>query len=341
MQAQIARAIAAGAVIGTSSAVICRFSRDTFDAEHEARTAAASFMTDAATKRIVRVRQQQALKLDSLLREAAPRIEQCRAAASVVCGLRDRAACVAARAAAADEYQLLLAGLRAEAALVSYSQASAEERDTYVRKYGCVAWTEAALDAVASRGPLVEIGAGMGQWAQALRERGVDVMAYDDGSDVPFPAKTRGGSSPGAASGVGTDAGVGSRDGHSASVEFSATKQRLREQKRMMKKNGVLDSIDGVEAASMHPDRTLLLVAPPPGPKPKAWLDAYRGSRLAYAGEGRGGAHADEGFFSALEAGWRLVATGELQPFPGGSEKLWLLERKTPATSNANAVQQA
>ena len=36
-----------------------------------------------------------------------------------------------------------------------------------------------ALDALAARSPLVEVGAGLGYWAHLLRRRGVPVQAYD------------------------------------------------------------------------------------------------------------------------------------------------------------------
>ena len=36
-----------------------------------------------------------------------------------------------------------------------------------------------ALALLAARAPLVEVGAGTGYWAAALRRRGVDVLAYD------------------------------------------------------------------------------------------------------------------------------------------------------------------
>ena len=71
-----------------------------------------------------------------------------------------------------------------------------------------------------------------------------------------------------------------------------------------------------------------LLVAPPPGRAAAGWLDAYRGDVVLFAGEGRGGAHADEEFFATLERFFTLVRTEPLQPFPGGCEKLWILQRK-------------
>ena len=46
-------------------------------------------------------------------------------------------------------------------------------------------WTDAALAEIAKHAPIVEMGAGRGQWQRALAERGVDVLAYDDRSAVP------------------------------------------------------------------------------------------------------------------------------------------------------------
>ena len=43
-----------------------------------------------------------------------------------------------------------------------------------------------ALAALADRAPLIEIGAGLGYWAELLRRRGVEVAAYD--SHPPSPS---------------------------------------------------------------------------------------------------------------------------------------------------------
>lgn len=59
------------------------------------------------------------------------------------------------------------------------------ERRRYLVQHGCAAWTSEGLAVCASHTPLVEIGAGAGQWARALASLGVDVAAYDDGSEVP------------------------------------------------------------------------------------------------------------------------------------------------------------
>lgn len=57
--------------------------------------------------------------------------------------------------------------------------------DTYTRRaevtkrYCFAVPTDEALDLIASYGPVVEIGAGTGYWAELLRQRGCDVAAYD------------------------------------------------------------------------------------------------------------------------------------------------------------------
>lgn len=53
------------------------------------------------------------------------------------------------------------------------------DRSRMVREYSWAIPNDAALDALANRAPLVEIGAGGGYWAHLLRERDVDIVAYD------------------------------------------------------------------------------------------------------------------------------------------------------------------
>jgi len=60
------------------------------------------------------------------------------------------------------------------------------ERQRYLWQHGCAAWTEAALAVCTAHSPLVELGAGAGQWARALTALGADVVAYDDGSEVCY-----------------------------------------------------------------------------------------------------------------------------------------------------------
>jgi len=149
---------------------------------------------------------------------------------------------------------------------------------------------------------VVEIGAGSGQWASALRLRGVPVAAFDDHSTLP---DRTGGAAKAAALG-----GVGRGD------------------------EGVLNTNrpGGAELGR----RALLLVFPPPGPMAAQCLGAYSGSTVAYVGEGRGGVNGDGTFFDALEGratggegdDWDLVETHDLAPFPGGHERLYIFKRK-------------
>jgi hypothetical protein len=301
MQLSLARSMAGGAAIGLGAAVLYRSSKRVGDpAVSELPYADPHFMNDFQTARLAQVRSEQAVRLDALLRAAVPAVEDCRRRANMYCGLFGRATCLQDRAAASDELSLLLSALRDEASRVSYGPGtSADDRDAYVATYGCVAWTEPALDALARRAPLIEVGAGQGQWARALRRRmhGADVLAFDDGSALPL---------------------VGSES--SATAARAATEQ-----------GGVVLGVDGATAAAQHADRTLLLVAPPPGPQPARWLASFEargGERLVYVGEGRGGAHADAAFFAALEGRWQLEQVLPLRPFPGGAERMWCLHRR-------------
>ena len=63
------------------------------------------------------------------------------------------------------------------------------ERQRYMTRYGCAAWTEEALDACKENAPLVEIGAGAGHWYKALCDRNVDVVAFDDASEIPHAVR--------------------------------------------------------------------------------------------------------------------------------------------------------
>src|SRR5207249_317953 len=55
----------------------------------------------------------------------------------------------------------------------------------YAREYAYAIPSEGALDAIQDTSPngLIEVGAGGGYWAQLLRERGLDVAAFDEDPD--------------------------------------------------------------------------------------------------------------------------------------------------------------
>lgn len=296
-------AVLGGAAVGASAATLYKW---------VTAPLLTGFMSDDATTAQIETRRQQATTLDRLLREAAPAIEAAQRRASVTCSALDFE-CRKLRAAAVTEHQHLRHSLReAAAAVASVGAATAEDRDAYVAQFGCVAWTASALDAIArssgARG-IVEIGAGTGHWAAALRQHdsAVDVVAYDNASAIPEAR--------------------GVRPSPLASAKGGDSFGDARGSKRAGSSGGVILGVDGTHAATRHPERALLLVAPPPGAAAAQWLTAYRGDLLLYVGEGRGGAHADQAFFDIVERGWRLVETVPVSPFPGGCERLWVLQR--------------
>ncbi|EDQ88739.1 uncharacterized protein MONBRDRAFT_8776 [Monosiga brevicollis MX1] len=59
-------------------------------------------------------------------------------------------------------------------------------RDTqaYLDTYGCARWTDSALELIKEFSPIVELGAGQGQWQRALTEAGANVVAFDNESSL-------------------------------------------------------------------------------------------------------------------------------------------------------------
>lgn len=169
-------------------------------------------------------------------------------------------------------------------ALIYGPRSTPQSRAAYLDEYGCTKVTPAAVKAITSRTrKVLEVGAGRGHWALALRQAGANVLAVDDFSDIP----------------------------NNGSAEL------------------VTEVVKGsYEVVGKNPDRALLLVYPPPTPLALAALQAYQGKLLFYVGESFGGANGTEGFFAELmNGGWRVSGTIELDPFEGGAEKLWILER--------------
>ena len=66
--------------------------------------------------------------------------------------------------------------------------------------YGCAKWTDTALSELLSLSPVVEMGAGGGQWAAQLKSLGCDILAYDNakaiapggnGKCIPHPISSK------------------------------------------------------------------------------------------------------------------------------------------------------
>ena len=54
-----------------------------------------------------------------------------------------------------------------------------DERPTLVQRYSWALPTDDAFEVIARYAPVVEMGAGGGYWSHLMRERGIDVIAYD------------------------------------------------------------------------------------------------------------------------------------------------------------------
>jgi hypothetical protein len=77
--------------------------------------------------------------------------------------------------------------LQSQKLLYGVSEPGARAR--YEEKFGCARWTEAALHACAQHSPIVEIGAGAGHWQRELTRVGADVVAFDNGEEMPLSAQ--------------------------------------------------------------------------------------------------------------------------------------------------------
>ena len=109
----------------------------------------------------------------------ADRVKRCRAASS-------SSGCEAAQ----RKYTDLVRRLERETAELTWGSVEAQaRRSRFTRDYGCTAWTDEAIAELKGHAPLVEVGAGNGQWAAALRRAGASIVAYDDFSALPLPRK--------------------------------------------------------------------------------------------------------------------------------------------------------
>ena len=83
---------------------------------------------------------------------------------------------------------------------------------------------------------------------------------------------------------------------------------------------------------TQYPERTLLLVYPPPHPDEMAFncLKHYKGACLIYVGEGRNGVNANKDFFDEIDQNWQaeiILPSSALEPFPRGYERLYIFRR--------------
>jgi hypothetical protein len=166
----------------------------------------------------------------------------------------------------------------ADAARFHQEMAAMRRRTDFVIEYAWAIPSDEALAALAQHGPIVEVGAGGGYWAMLLRDRGVDVVAYDRRPDQ-----------------------------QAAPYEERLIPRRLWTEV----------SIGDTAAAGEHPDRALFLCWPPYAtPMARDALEAYLaagGRTLVYVGEGEGGCNADDAFFALLA---KRMVEGETVAIP-------------------------
>ncbi len=173
---------------------------------------------------------------------------------------------------------------------VAESMARAPNRQLMVRKY---CWTIPDPDTVAfvaghAHGGLVDPIAGTGYWAYLLGQVGVDVVCYDLNPGTTLLAN-----------GWHEDdlyAQVGAKD--------------------------------CAEAVALQPDRTLFLSWPPHGQDVGARiLLAYKGTRVIYVGEGRGGGTGDSDMHLILERDWTEVDSRRPVQWWGVDDRVKVYER--------------
>jgi len=87
-------------------------------------------------------------------------------------------------------------------------------------------------------------------------------------------------------------------------------------------------SIEKLKQWSRHRFDLLLVYPPPTSQFAFECARAYRGDCLLYVGEPRGGANANEAFFDYVESHFTLSSVLDLEPFPGGCERLYVLNRR-------------
>ncbi|KAK9904746.1 hypothetical protein WJX75_001738 [Coccomyxa subellipsoidea] len=163
--------------------------------------------------------------------------------------------------------------------------------------YAYAPYTREAMDALAERAPLVEVGAGLGYWAAALRARRVPVLALD--SHPP--------------------GGVASNSYHGRIPAFTKVAQ------------------GGSKAAAAASERhTLFLCYPPPASSMAAdCLRSFRGQCVCVVGEWLGDT-GDESFAAALLADWTLIRRVPLPNWTDTAHELTIWQR-LPAKSSGGS----
>ena len=183
-------------------------------------------------------------------------------------------------------------------------------RQHLTHKYAFGVPGDAALDCLARHGPLVEIGAGTGYWARCLRERGVEIVAYDVMGDSwrswfrpSILAETH-------------------RDGTRA-IEARPHAEHA----EPVLWTEVLPG--GPEELGGHAERTLMLCWPDPWSGfDEASLLAYRGGRVAVVGEPGAAGPGSQGFQALLQRSWQQIDEAPVPRWPESEDRLIVYGRR-------------
>jgi hypothetical protein len=182
-------------------------------------------------------------------------------------------------------------------------------RQHLTHKYAFGVPGDAALDCLGRYGPLVEIGAGTGYWARCLRERGVDIVAYDVMGDSwrswfrpSILAETH-------------------RDGTRA-IEARPYAERA----EPVLWTEVLQG--GPEVLGGYVERTLLICWPDPWSGfDEVSLLAYPGGRVAVVGEPGEAGPGSPGFRALLQRSWQQIEIAPVPRWPDSQDRLVIYSR--------------
>lgn len=219
-----------------------------------------------------------------------------------------------------------------EISAIAYGEGiTPQMREDFLVKYGCTAWTEDVLAYLVKIGEgrgIVEIGAGNGQWARAIKDyyerlhkdaiqkalragkRFDFIIPYDDMTNLPLSPK------------------VYHRFTKPANEYFHQNVQKC---------TSHIDAVRKWESRG----RILLLVYPPPGPMAvetvRAYVEVYPegNDTVVYVGEGRNGANGNGDLFDYFlkDNTWVLLSVSDVRPSVGGKgyEKMFVLRRVAKA----------
>ncbi|QDZ21598.1 hypothetical protein HOP50_06g41250 [Chloropicon primus] len=180
MRQVVARALTCVVATGSMPPVVC-----------DAPTTSSPFTYPELTAAIAQRREKEdhlrsyVKKVGPVLQGLRQTVAKCGASAAESEGKR----CESAR----REYTELVKRVQRETAELTWGSEDAQARRAeFTSVYGCTGWTEEALALIKENSPIVELGAGWGQWEAELRRSGVDIVAYDNLSSRPRSSARKG-----------------------------------------------------------------------------------------------------------------------------------------------------